>query len=308
MDQGHVPLLREKRKIYYLAFFVMALFLAIFWLWRVYLYPFESTEDAMLQASDLSLSPMVSGQITRMAVGDGTAVKKGDLLFVLDDTLLQIQREKALFAIQHARDEAEVQLIRRELAFEDFTRAKAQFEAGVISLEMMTRSEKSLKVADAMLQSIISMVEVEVADLKMIEKQIELCQVKAPSDGVVAKLWHYAGEVVQAGQTVLTIMDLLNVWVDANIEETKIGSIRIGDPVSLTVDAYPNASFSGNVLVVGAAAASQFALIPANNTSGNFTKVTQRVPLKISFKEPDDRSSLFYLRPGMSVRVKIRAR
>lgn len=308
MDQGHVPLLREKRKIYYLAFFVMALFLAIFWLWRVYLYPFESTEDAMLQASDLSLSPMVSGQITRIAVGDGTAVKKGDLLFVLDDTLLQIQREKALFAIQHARDEAEVQLIRRELAFEDFTRAKAQFEAGVISLEMMTRAEKSLKVADAMLQSIISMVEVEVADLKMIEKQIELCQVKAPSDGVVAKLWHYAGEVVQAGQTVLTIMDLLNVWVDANIEETKIGSIRIGDPVSLTVDAYPNTSFSGNVLVVGAAAASQFALIPANNTSGNFTKVTQRVPLKISFKEPDDRSSLFYLRPGMSVRVKIRAR
>lgn len=307
MDQDLSSFFREKRKIYYLALFVMALFLALFWLWRVYLYPFESTEDAILQAPDLSVSPVVSGQIIQMTVSDGSVVKQGDLLFVLDDTLLRIQKEKALFAIQHAQDEAKVQQIRRQLALEDFTRAKTQFEAGVISQEMMAHAEKNLAMADAMLQSILSMVEVQIADLKMIEKQIELCQVTAPADGVVAKIWHYAGEVVQAGQTVLTVMDLLNVWVDANIEETKIGSIRIGDPVSLTVDAYPGLSFSGSVLVVGAAAASQFALIPANNTSGNFTKVTQRVPLKISFKIPEETPTL-YLRPGMSVQVKIRAR
>ena len=75
----------------------------------------------------------------------------------------------------------------------------------------------------------------------------------------------------------------------------------------ISIDAYPHLEIDGTVVVVGAAAASQFALIPANNSSGNFTKVTQRVPLRISFTISDETSAL-YLRPGMSVKVKIRAR
>ena len=102
-------------------------------------------------------------------------------------------------------------------------------------------------------------------------------------------------------------MDLAHVWVDAKIEETKISEIRVGDPVALSFDAYPNLEIKGVVVVIGAAAASQFALIPANNSSGNFTKVTQRVPLRIAFSAPHENSRL-YLRPGMSVKVKIRAR
>jgi membrane fusion protein (multidrug efflux system) len=102
-------------------------------------------------------------------------------------------------------------------------------------------------------------------------------------------------------------MDLDNIWVDANIEETKISSISVGDPVLVTVDAYPDIKFRGIVVVVGAASASQFALIPANNSSGNFTKVTQRVPLRVSLTMSDKDKKL-YLRPGMSVKIKIRAR
>ena len=141
----------------------------------------------------------------------------------------------------------------------------------------------------------------------MVEKQIELSQVRAPAAGVVARVWHYAGDLVSAGQTTLTLMDLANVWVDAKIEETKISEIRVGDPVALSFDAYPHLEIKGVVVVIGAAAASQFALIPANNSSGNFTKVTQRVPLRIAFSVSDENSRL-YLRPGMSVKVKIRAR
>ncbi|MGH2613208.1 MAG: HlyD family secretion protein [Rhabdochlamydiaceae bacterium] len=307
MNESKATLFQEKRKIYYLAFILMAIFIGIFWFWRVYFYPFESTEDAVLQAVDMSISPVVSGQIIQMTVEEGAVVQKGDPLFVVDDTLLKFQKEKAFAAIQHAQDELQVQKIRRDLTRDDYMRAKTEFTAGIISEETMNLAEKNLEMAEAMLGSILSLVEVQVADLRMVEKQIELSHVVAPAAGVVAKVWHYAGDVVAAGQTTLTLMDLVNVWVDANIEETKIAMIHVGDPVMLTIDAYPDLSLTGTVVVVGAAAASQFALIPANNSSGNFTKVTQRVPLRISFNIPEE-NSMLYLRPGMSVKVKIRAR
>lgn len=307
MDDSKATFFREKRKIYYISFILMAVFVGIFWFWRVYFYPFESTEDAAIQATDMSISPVVSGQIIQMVVEEGAVVRKGDVLFVIDDTLLRFQKEKAGAALQHAQDDVRLQQIRRNLAMDDFARARIEFQAGVISQEMINVAEKNLEMAEATLQSIISLVEVQVADLRMVEKQIELSHVRAPSDGVVAKVWHYAGDVVQAGQTTMTLMDLVNVWVDANIEETKISFIRVGDPVQLTIDAYPHLNLDGTVVVVGAAAASQFALIPASNSSGNFTKVTQRVPLRISFEISEDTSRL-YLRPGMSVKVKIRAR
>lgn len=307
MDDTKAAFFREKRKIYYITFILMTTFVAIFWVWRVYFYPFESTEDATIQAVDMSISPVVSGQIIQMQVEEGAVVERGDLLFTVDDVLLRLQKEKAIAALGHAQDEVRLQQIRRDLARDDFLRAKTEFEAGVISLEMINLAEKNLEMAEAMLQSIVSLVEVQVADLRMVEKQIELSHVKAPAAGVVAKVWHYAGDVVGAGQTTITLMDLMNVWVDANIEETKISAIRVGDPVTLTFDAYPNLEIEGTVVVVGAAAASQFALIPANNSSGNFTKVTQRVPLRISFSITDENSRL-YLRPGMSAKVKIRAR
>ncbi len=307
MEESKAAFFREKRKIYYIAFILMATLVGIFWFWRVYFYPFESTDDAMIGAVDMSISPVIAGQIVQMQVEEGAAVEKGDLLFVIDDTLLRFQKEKAIAAIGHAQDEVKLQQIRRDLARDDFKRARTEFGAGIISAEMMTVAEKNLEMAETMLQSILSLVEVQVADLRMVEKQIELSHVRAPSAGVVAKVWHYAGDVVGAGQTTLTLMDLVNVWVDANIEETKISTIQVGDPVMLTFDAYPGLEIEGSVVVVGAAAASQFALIPANNSSGNFTKVTQRVPLRISFAITNETSRL-YLRPGMSVKVKIRAR
>ncbi len=307
MDDHKTAFFREKRKVYYLTFILMAVTIGIFWTWRVYFYPFESTEDATIQANDMSISPVIAGQITEMKVEEGSVVQPGDLLFAVDDTLLKIQREKVVAALQHVQDEAHVQSIRRNLALDTFKRAQTEFEAGVISSEMFQQAEKNLEMAQAALESILSLIEVQAADLQFIEKQIQLAKVRAPAAGVVGKIWHTPGEVVASGQTTLTLFDLANVWVEAKIEETKISSIRLGDPVTLTVDAYPHLNLKGIVVVVGAAAASQFALIPANNTSGNFTKVTQRVPLKIAFKISDDNSDI-YLRPGMSVKVKIRAR
>ena len=307
MEETKAVFFREKRKIYYIALFLMAVIVGIFWFWRAYIYPFESTEDAVFQAADISISPVVAGQITELVVEEGAVVQKGDLLFVMDDAVLKLQQEKALAAVQHAQDELDVQKIRRELAKDDYERARTEFAAGAISQEMINLAEKNFEMAEAMLGSILSLVEVQIADFRMVEKQIELSRVTSPAAGVVAKVWHYAGDIVQAGQTTLTLLDLVNLWVDANIEETKIASIRVGDSVQLTIEAYPDLNLTGTVMTIGAAAASQFSLMPVNNSSGNFTKVTQRIPLRIAFNLSEEHSTL-YLRPGMSVKVKIRAR
>jgi membrane fusion protein (multidrug efflux system) len=305
MEQTHTPFL--KSKIYYLAAFLVVIVVVIFWWWRAYLYPFQTTEDASIAGLDHTISSVQAGKIMQVAVEDGAVVKKGDLLFTLDDTLMQIEKEKASAGVDHANDEVKLQKIKVDLAQADLDRATKELAGGVISQEAFDHVEKTYQMMQAGLKSINSLADVQEATLKMIETQIEYSKVIAPVDGIIAMRWHDPGDVVRAGQTVLSLMDLSNIWIAANIEETKLSSIRVGAPVEISVDAYPDVKFHGKVLVIGAAAASQFALIPPNNASGNFTKVTQRIPLKISIKTANDDQGL-YLRPGMSVKIKIRTR
>jgi membrane fusion protein (multidrug efflux system) len=98
-----------------------------------------------------------------------------------------------------------------------------------------------------------------------------------------------------------------NIWVTANLEETKVKKLRGGDPVEITIDAYPGKKFKGSVFVVRASAAGQFSLIPPDNATGNFTKVVQRLPVKIWLEVPKMDPPL-YLYPGMSVEVNIQVR
>jgi membrane fusion protein (multidrug efflux system) len=105
---------------------------------------------------------------------------------------------------------------------------------------------------------------------------------------------------------VFTLYDVDHVWVTAVFEETKLRFLPVGTRVDLTVDAYPDRTFSGAVTLIGAAAASMFSLIPPNNASGNFTKVTQRVPIRIAIDR--DRADPVRLLPGMSVVVTVSRR
>ncbi len=307
MEQKETHFFKEKTNFYYLAGIVVLILIGVFWWWRVYLYPYQTTEDASIASIDHTISSVQSGKILQMAVSDGDMVKKGDLLFILDDTLLQVEKEKAIAGLAHAKDEAKLQKIRVDLAKIDYDRARIEFAEGLISKEAMDHVEKRYQMAQAQLLSILSLSQVQEATLKETETQLGYSHVTAPTDGVIAKRWHDPGDVVRAGQTILSLIDLAEIWVAANIEETKLSVIRVGDSVIVKVDAYPGLELQGSVLVVGAAAASQFALIPANNSSGNFTKITQRIPLKISIKMPENAQNL-YLRPGMSVTVKIRTK
>ena len=142
----------------------------------------------------------------------------------------------------------------------------------------------------------------------MVETQLKNSSIVAPIAGVIARKWVMPGDIVQPGQPILTIYDLDSVWVTANFEETKLAFVRLDDAVRISVDAYPGVEFEGRVRLIGAAAVSQFSLIPPNNASGNFTKVAQRVPVKISIESKGSEKNFhpISLLPGMSAEVKIR--
>ena len=124
--------------------------------------------------------------------------------------------------------------------------------------------------------------------------------IESPLKGIVDRRFVEIGEYVSPGQRLALIHDPERIWIEANIKETEVRRLKIGQPVEVTVDAYPEANLEGYVERIGSSATSTFALLPSPNPSGNFTKITQRLPIRISIDQQDGR-----LRPGMMVEIKI---
>ena len=127
--------------------------------------------------------------------------------------------------------------------------------------------------------------------------------VRSPLDGVVSRTFVSVGEYVSPGQRIALLHNPDEIWVEALVKETEFRRIQIGQPVEIQVDAYPDEAFIGTVERVGHAATSQFTLLPTPNPSGNFTKVTQRIPIRVTLEQ---RGGL--LKPGMMVEVSIDVR
>ncbi|EKF74801.1 secretion protein HlyD [Alcanivorax hongdengensis A-11-3] len=144
------------------------------------------------------------------------------------------------------------------------------------------------------------------AQLALQHQQVEVedRQVASPKAGVVDRTFVEQGEYVSAGQPLLMMHAPEDVWVEANVKETRVRKLRPGQPVDIRVDAYPDRRFHGHVQVIGHAATSEFALLPNPNPSGNFTKITQRIPVRIAI----DKGARHLLSPGMMVVVDIDTR
>jgi membrane fusion protein, multidrug efflux system len=138
------------------------------------------------------------------------------------------------------------------------------------------------------------------AEMKRREIDINDRTLTAPANGKVVMTFVRKGEHVAAGQRILMFHDPNETWVEANIKETDIGRLKPGMKADIHVDAYPGTVFKGEVFRIGQAATNRFALLPDPNPSGNFTKITQRLPLRVKLLEKDAR-----LRPGMMVEVYI---
>jgi membrane fusion protein (multidrug efflux system) len=138
------------------------------------------------------------------------------------------------------------------------------------------------------------------AQVGQISQEIEDRTLRAPFDAIIDKTFIHEGDYAQAGQWLMMLHDPDNVWVEAEIKETEISRVHVGAPVQVTVDAYSDLTVTGRVLRVGNAATNQFALLPSPNPSGNFTKITQRVPVRIALDKPGRA-----LQPGLMVEVSI---
>jgi len=136
--------------------------------------------------------------------------------------------------------------------------------------------------------------------------QLSYTKVTAPVSGVVSRKQVEVGQLVQAGQPLLTIVSDTGVWVTANFKETQLGDLKVGQPVEIDVDAYGGATAKGVVESVSAATGAKFALLPPDNATGNFTKVVQRVPVRIRITEGLGKNRP--LRPGMSVVAHVATR
>ncbi len=303
-----VPLYKNVKLV--IPLFLVVLAIAIFaWRYYINLRDFVSTDDAYIDGNRVSLSSKILGRLEQLSVDEGDTVQQGQIIARLDDSDLRSQETQAKASLAFARQNIEVAKVGLNKAQTDFKRASSQFRDAIIPKEQYDNAQSELEASKARYNMSLAQTATSQAQLGVIETQLNNTIIKAPMTGVVSKRWVLAGDVVQAGQSIVTIYDVENVWVTANLEETSIASLRIGDKAEIHVDSYPDKVFTGTLLRVGSNTASQFSLIPPNNASGNFTKITQRVPIKFSIDQiGGSTADSVLLLPGMSVEIKVKVR
>jgi membrane fusion protein (multidrug efflux system) len=303
-----VPIYRRRRIIIPVLLALMAA-LGGAWYWYVALRDFVSTDDAYVDADRVSVSSKILGRVKELTVDEGDTVSRGQVLVRLDDADLRAQLAQARASLTLAEENVRLARVSLARSRDDYDRASIQYKQGVLAKENFDHARSALEMAQAESQIALARVGTSRAQLDVVQTELAHTIVESPLDGVVAKRWVLTGDIVQVGQPIFSVYDRHDHWITANLEETKLRFIQLGDSVSISADTYPDTVFAGRVIQIGAATASQFSLIPPNNASGNFTKITQRVPVKISVDNPGSQDPGSYvLRPGMSVEVRIKVR
>jgi membrane fusion protein (multidrug efflux system) len=265
--------------------------------WLIDTLTYVSTDDAFIDANHVNISARMLGRIQSMKAEEGSAVKPGQLLVLLDDTDLRAQEAQATASLAYAQQNANLARINLDKTQDDFQRTRLLYDTGATTREQFDHAVKALDTANAQYSIAQAQVETTHAQLGVIEAQLLNTRITAPISGVIAKRSLMQGDVVQPGQTIFSVNDLANIWVTANYEETKIGSIRVGAPVQISVDAYRTRAFPGRVSLIGSG------IVAPPFSIGDFTKTTQRVSIKILFDSIPESAVLL---PGMSVEVKVK--
>lgn len=313
--------------------------IAAYFIWLVYFHPYETTDDAFVDARSFSLAAKVSGYLDDVAVADNAHVEAGaviariaprDYQIAVDQAQAQVEAANASITNATAQIDVASAAIEEAKAREASSGAALQFakdeadrqrqlqQGGAGSLQTSQQAESNLRQAQAAYTeaqaNVSSAMKNKVAaeaqrtsaqaSLKQAEAQKESADqnlnyttLTAAQPGRVVKISGAKGQFVQAGQAIAMFVPD-EVWVTANFKETQLADMRPGQPVELTIDAYPDHILHGKVDSVQPGSGTAFSLLPAENATGNYVKVTQRVPVKIVVEEwPKDVS----IGPGMSV-------
>ena len=231
-DIDMVPLYRKKRVIIAFLFLVIAVVLSV-WYWYMNMRNYVSTDDSYIDANRISISSKILGRIKLLAVDEGDTVTKGQVVIQLDDTELQAQLEQAKASLILSQERITLAQVNLDRAKDDFQRAELQYKKAVITKEQFVHTQKTLEGTQAEYGIAAAQVEVSRSQVKIVASQLQNMQISIPFDGVVVKRWVMADEVVQPGQPILSVYDLNNVWVTSNLEETKLGPVKTGDPVEI---------------------------------------------------------------------------
>ena len=219
----------------------------------------------------------------------------------LDFAKIELDRTKKLYAtkVANERQLQTAQTAVNKLEFQ-ILQLEAEYQQAEGSLDEAKAGEQRLKVIDAQIEALTHQVANIAAQMHQQMVDVEDRTIKSPIPAVIDRTFVLPGEYVASGQRILMLHNPAEVWVEANIKETQVGSVKLGQPVHVSVDAYPGLAFEGKVTRIGSATTARFALLPTPNPSGNFTKITQRVPVKIDIAKPPKP-----LTPGMMVEVEI---
>jgi multidrug resistance efflux pump len=254
----------------------MVLIVALIWSvdWLIYRLTHATTNDAFVEGDLVSLSPLVPGHVAELYVDEFQPFKKDEVLAMLDDRDYRAARDKA----------------------------RANYENAKINYERYSNLYATRSVAKKVYDEYeANYLEAEGA-LEEAELNVEYCKIAAPFDGVIAKRFVKPGDFAGPGLPVFSAYDPRTIYVLANMGEAKLHGVHEGNEADIWVDASHGRKLKGKVWQIGTAAAAKFALIPRDVTAGEFTKVEQRLPIKISVPNAWD---YWFLRPGLAAEVGI---
>jgi membrane fusion protein, multidrug efflux system len=298
-----------------------------------------STDDAYVEADKVGISTDISGIVKEIDVKNNQQVKDGQVLFRLDDLPFRLALERAdaqvgivgndLNALKANYQDmlAQIKQAQNDIEYYDreFRRQQDLVAKNVASQQTFDTARRNLQNAQQKLASLNQQLAAIAANLNgdpniPIEqhpryrnavaqrdeaaRQLDHTVVKAPFAGIVTNVPAIApGKYLQASMTAFYLVATDYVWVDSNPKETELTNVRAGQPVTVTVDTYPDLEWHGTVESISPAAAQEFSLLPAQNTSGNWVKVVQRIPMRVRIDTSD--KSRPPLRAGMSVEVNV---
>ena len=300
---------------------------------------YVNTDDAYVDGNVVQITPQTAGTVISIAVDDGSYVEEGQTLVKLDSAdadvaLIQakatlantVRKVRGLFSnVSGAQAQVAANKVALDRARSDYTRRQGLAASGAISAEELAHARDALAAAETGLtasqqQAVTSQAlvddtdvaehpDVQVAAAMLRARMLELArtQLLAPVSGYVAKRSVQLGQRVQPGTPLMAVVPLSQLWVDANFKETQLGQMRIGQNVEMTADLYgSDISYHGVIESLGVGTGSAFSLLPAQNATGNWIKIVQRVPVRITFdpKELADHP----LRVGLSMGVDVSIR
>ena len=305
---------------------VLVAILLLFWIFEEMKY--QSTDDAYVETTTVSVAPRISGQIIDVYVKDNLSVKNGDIVAKIDPRDYEVRLAQADAAYQrellnqkNAKANLNASNSELELANTDVKRYTNLYAAGAVSKQtldnaitkrdalmaqhtraqedVLSNSQSGNKVADANIK-------VLKAQRDAAELNLSYTTIYAPQDGTVSSRRVEKGMMVNAGSPLFTLVPH-EVWVVANFKETQLRGMKPGMPVELKIDTYPNHKFKGKIDSIQRSSGAKSSLFPPENAVGSFVKIVQRIPVKIVFDEKIDPNE-YTIVPGMSVVPKIKVR